>query len=286
MAKFTINYYLILYFSSKSFDNAGYSNQHKIIKIHMNRITISRDNQKLDDIELTQGEFTIGRASESDLHLDQLNISGHHAKITTVLNSSHIEDLDSTNGTYVNDNLIHIHTLKNGDTITISDYQIQFSSDVQQAHTSDLQETMILDNNELANRLKESKSTAQVEPTKPSTSSVTQAAQKQVPDRPTPSMDELEVLRKTGEKPQKVEPQPTPNTGKPAPAGKIRADANKTSSTAKLTQRPVLHTSREELFKRTEQKKRLLSPVSVYIITVATICIVALLLLPYLAGIG
>jgi hypothetical protein len=82
--------------------------------------------------------------------------------------------------------------------------------------------------------------------------------------QPTPGVDELQFMRKMEEQLEQSK-QNKENT-----------------TTAKITQRPVLHTSREELFFRKEEKKRLLSPVTVYILTVASICIVALLLLPYI----
>ena len=67
----------------------------------MNRITVNRDKFKVDDIELIHGELTIGRENDNDLHFDHPYLSGHHAKIITLFDASHVEDLDSTNGTYV-----------------------------------------------------------------------------------------------------------------------------------------------------------------------------------------
>jgi hypothetical protein len=125
---------------------------------------------------------------------------------------------------------------------------------------------MILNSDALMKRLKASESAEQHGHSIPADISATESSQTQATPRPTPSIDELEFLRKMQEKLKQ---------------GKhIKDDA----TTAKNTQRPVLHTSREELFMRKEEKKRLLSPVTVYILTVASICIVALLLLPYISA--
>jgi len=272
----------------------------------MNRIRISRDNFKIDDIELIHGELTIGRESDNNLHFDHPNISGHHAKIITVFDASHVEDLGSTNGTYVNGEPITIHTLHNGDIITFADYRIMFSSDARQAHTSDLQETMILNSEDLMNRLKESESAEQHAHSILPETSTTEPSKKQAADRPTPNVEELEFLRKMGEKLQQDrhnadgknvasnnlqqhKPAPTPDADELETLSKVKEkhrqskEDKKDTTTEKITQRPVLHTSREELFKPKDEKKRLLSPVTVYILTVASICIVALLLLPYIA---
>jgi hypothetical protein len=271
----------------------------------MNRITVNRDKFKVDDIELMHGELTIGRENDNDLHFDHPYLSGHHAKIITLFDASHVEDLDSTNGTYVNGKPITKHTLHNGDVITFGDYRIMFSSDTRQASASDHQETMILNSDDLMKKLKASESAEQHEHAIPPDTPATESSQTQDKPRPAPSADDLEFLRKMEQKlqnnghnteaknvvsnnSQQQKPQPTPSADEleflRKMEGKLKqSKQNKGhTTTAKNTQRPVLHTSREQLFMRKEEKKRLLSPVTVYILTVASICIVALLLLPYI----
>ncbi len=274
----------------------------------MNRIKINRDKFKLDDIELTHGELTIGRNHDNDLHFDHPYLSGHHAKIITLFDASHIEDLGSTNGTYVNGKPITKHTLHSGDVITFGDYRIMFSSDTQQESASDHQETMVLDSSELMKRLKESESANQHEPSIPPGNATAESSQTQGTTRPTPSIDELEFLRKMEAKLQKkahnaegeniaennsqqLKPQPTPAADELEALHMVKEQFKQSkdnkedtvvAKAAKNTERPVLHTSRDELFTHKQEQKRLLSPITVYILTVASICIVALLLLPYI----
>jgi len=68
----------------------------------MAKIIVNRENFQVDEIDLQQGTLNIGRTSDNDLVIDDLTVSGRHAKIVSVFNSTYVEDLGSTNGTYVN----------------------------------------------------------------------------------------------------------------------------------------------------------------------------------------
>ena len=92
----------------------------------MNKITVNKDTFKLDEYQLEHGVITIGRAADNDIHLDDPALSSHHAKIVTVLTASHIEDLNSSNGTYVNGQTIVEHTLHSGDVITLGNFLLVF----------------------------------------------------------------------------------------------------------------------------------------------------------------
>lgn len=92
----------------------------------MARITVNRDSFKIDERELTQGTLSIGRSQDNDLQIDDPAVSGHHAKIVTVFETHYVEDLGSTNGTFVNGTRTKTHTLHNGDVLTIGHYQLLF----------------------------------------------------------------------------------------------------------------------------------------------------------------
>jgi predicted component of type VI protein secretion system len=92
----------------------------------MARITVNRDSFKIDERELVQGTLSIGRNQDNDLQIDDPAVSGHHAKIVTVFESHYVEDLGSTNGTFVNGARTKTHTLHNGDVLTIGHYQLLF----------------------------------------------------------------------------------------------------------------------------------------------------------------
>jgi len=63
---------------------------------------------------LRHGNFTIGRAHDNDLVIDDPTVSAYHAKIYTYLTASYIEDLNSTNGTFVDGKRINTHILRPG----------------------------------------------------------------------------------------------------------------------------------------------------------------------------
>jgi len=83
----------------------------------------------IDEMDITKDTMTIGRKSDCDIHLDNLAVSGHHARIVTVMNDSFIEDTNSTNGTYLNGTLIKKQQLSNNDTIKVGKHDIKFIND-------------------------------------------------------------------------------------------------------------------------------------------------------------
>lgn len=95
----------------------------------MAKITINKENFKIDERELEQGSLSVGRNKDNALHIDDPAVSNHHAQIVTVFDSSYVEDLGSTNGTFVNGKKVKSHTLHNGDVLTIGHYQILFQNE-------------------------------------------------------------------------------------------------------------------------------------------------------------
>ena len=81
------------------------------------------------EYELNQERITIGRKPENEVTIDNLAVSGKHALIITILDDSFLEDLGSTNGTYVNGKLIKKHALKNGDMIAIGKHELKYIND-------------------------------------------------------------------------------------------------------------------------------------------------------------
>src|SRR5262249_7384799 len=75
-----------------------------------------------------QGTFEIGRSSRSDLPIDQESISRHHARITFDGTRHVIEDLGSTNGTFVNEHSMKHSALKDGDQIKIGRSILKYMS--------------------------------------------------------------------------------------------------------------------------------------------------------------
>jgi pSer/pThr/pTyr-binding forkhead associated (FHA) protein len=99
----------------------------------------------LKEIPLTKERTTIGRKPHNDIQIDNLAISGEHAVVISILNDSFLEDLGSTNGTFVNGQSVKKHFLQNGDTIELGKYRLKYVSELpQQTGSADFEKTMIL----------------------------------------------------------------------------------------------------------------------------------------------
>jgi pSer/pThr/pTyr-binding forkhead associated (FHA) protein len=64
--------------------------------------------------------------------------------VITILDDSFLEDLGSTNGTYVNGKLIKKHALKNGDVVAIGKHEIKYVNEHATADDDDFEKTMII----------------------------------------------------------------------------------------------------------------------------------------------
>ena len=71
---------------------------------------------------LDKERLQIGRGTTQDIRLKGRKTSRHHAQIVNIDGKYYLQDLNSTNGTYVNKKMINWHTLDNGDRFQISDY--------------------------------------------------------------------------------------------------------------------------------------------------------------------
>ncbi len=85
-------------------------------------ILLRRNDDKSTLIELTHGEVIIGRSFESTVVIDDPTVSAQHARFYTYLSVSYIEDLASSNGTFVNDKPVKKHILTPGDVIRLGNY--------------------------------------------------------------------------------------------------------------------------------------------------------------------
>jgi len=93
----------------------------------MPRLVLSLDGQTLAEYNMTKERYTVGRLPDNDIRIDNAAVSGHHSLLINILNDSFLEDLNSTNGTYVNGKLIKKHALQHGDVITIGHHQLRFA---------------------------------------------------------------------------------------------------------------------------------------------------------------
>ena len=90
------------------------------------KVVVSIDGAVVQEVEFTKDRITIGRRPYNDVVLDNPAISGEHAVIVKSYNDCILEDLGSTNGTYVNGQPVKKHFLQNHDVIELMKYRIQF----------------------------------------------------------------------------------------------------------------------------------------------------------------
>lgn len=112
----------------------------------MAKLILSMDGLVLKEIALDRERTTIGRKPHNDIQIDNLAISGEHAVVVTILNDSFLEDLHSTNGTFVNGHSVEKHFLQNGDVIELGKYRLKYVNEVPQqaAAPADFEKTMVL----------------------------------------------------------------------------------------------------------------------------------------------
>lgn len=93
----------------------------------MPTITLKLKNKALGEYPLQKGaSLTIGRRATNNLVIEGRSVSGHHAKIDSLQDRFVLTDLQSRNGTFVNEQLIHSHWLAHEDVITIGEYSLVF----------------------------------------------------------------------------------------------------------------------------------------------------------------
>ncbi len=92
----------------------------------MSKLLIFEDGNQIGERELDQERVRIGRKGHNDLLLPHSAVSGDHAVVITIRNDSFLEDLHSTNGTWVNGRMISKRLLQDGDEIRIARYTLRY----------------------------------------------------------------------------------------------------------------------------------------------------------------
>jgi predicted component of type VI protein secretion system len=123
----------------------------------MSRLVLKFESSPLKEVPLGTRPVTIGRAPDNDIQIDNLSVSNYHARVYVEAGSLVVEDLNSLNGSFLNETRVERAMLKDGDAILIGKHEIL----VDQAHDAALpvdglrkapaprvNETMILDTEE------------------------------------------------------------------------------------------------------------------------------------------
>ena len=95
----------------------------------MPKLIVSIDGVVIKEVQLTKDRTTIGRRPYNDVVIDNLAVSGEHAALEIGADGVFLDDLNSTNGTYVNGKAIKRQLLQHEDAIEVGKYKIKFISE-------------------------------------------------------------------------------------------------------------------------------------------------------------
>ncbi|WHZ10013.1 MAG: hypothetical protein OJF60_000452 [Burkholderiaceae bacterium] len=95
----------------------------------MPKLIVSIDGVVIKEFQLTKDRTTLGRRPYNDIVIDNLAVSGEHAALQMFGNDVCLEDLNSTNGSYVNGKSIRKQMLQNNDIVEVGKYKIKFVAD-------------------------------------------------------------------------------------------------------------------------------------------------------------
>jgi pSer/pThr/pTyr-binding forkhead associated (FHA) protein len=115
----------------------------------MPKLVVSLDGVVIKEVQLTKDKTTLGRRPYNDIVIDNLAVSGEHAVLQMVGQDVHIEDQNSTNGTYINGRAVKKQLLHHNDTVEIGKYKIKYLVE----DNSDYEKTMILKPGQLPSSL-------------------------------------------------------------------------------------------------------------------------------------
>jgi general secretion pathway protein A len=90
------------------------------------RILLASDGKTVIERELKPGRLVIGRTPDNDLQIDSKFISRHHCQIVTQPDACVIEDLNSTNGIYVQSKRVRRYNLNDGDVVQVGQHEIMY----------------------------------------------------------------------------------------------------------------------------------------------------------------
>jgi pSer/pThr/pTyr-binding forkhead associated (FHA) protein len=102
---------------------------------------VSIDEVVIKEVQLTKDKTTLGRRPYNDIVIDNLAVSGEHAILQMSGGEVVLEDLNSTNGTYLNGKAVKKQQLQNGDSIEIGKYKIKF---VGEGEADNFDKTMVV----------------------------------------------------------------------------------------------------------------------------------------------
>ena len=106
----------------------------------MGKLVVSLDGVVIKEVQIIKDKTTLGRRPYNDIVIDNLAVSGEHAVLQMVGQDVFIEDLNSTNGTYINGKAVKKQLLAHNDTVEIGKYKIKYLTD----DNADYEKTVIM----------------------------------------------------------------------------------------------------------------------------------------------
>jgi general secretion pathway protein A len=90
------------------------------------RIIVATEGRTTQELPLMVGRIIIGRTSDNDLQVDSRFVSRHHCQIITSAEGSVIEDLNSTNGIYMQGKRVRRYNLNDGDVVVLGKHELMY----------------------------------------------------------------------------------------------------------------------------------------------------------------
>jgi general secretion pathway protein A len=91
------------------------------------RVVLTTKGVQIDQALLVPGRFIIGRTTDNDMQVDSKFVSRHHMQLITSMDDCYVEDLNSTNGVFLNGKRVRRHKLQPGDVIKLGTHEITYS---------------------------------------------------------------------------------------------------------------------------------------------------------------
>ncbi len=129
----------------------------------MPTLTLKFKDNVIKDYQLEKGRsITIGRRSDNDVVVENLAVSGHHAKIDSVGDGFVLTDLQSKNGCFVNERIVTSHWLTHGDLVNIGKHTLAFEYKPGETQpkgpSGEMDQTMVMDTSKYRDMMSKSDS--------------------------------------------------------------------------------------------------------------------------------
>ena len=101
----------------------------KDLGVSVAKILLASAGKTIIERELKSGRLVIGRTPDNDLQIDSKFISRHHCQIVSQPDACLIEDLNSTNGIFVQSKRVRRYNLNDGDVVQVGQHEIMYIDD-------------------------------------------------------------------------------------------------------------------------------------------------------------